>query len=71
MSKYSHIESRTAVLTRGNAEGQYSCSRLNMTVRGKSTCPAGSMYESGVWQFHTPDILYFKTVLNSLKIYNY
>ena len=32
MSKYSRIESRTAVLTRGNAEGQYSCTKLNTTV---------------------------------------
>jgi hypothetical protein len=37
MSKHSRIESRTAVLTRGNAEGQYSCPRLNTTVRGHNT----------------------------------
>ena len=37
MSKYSRIESRTAVLTRGNAEVQYSCTRLNTTVLGHNT----------------------------------
>ena len=37
MSKYSRIESRTAVLTRDNPEGQYSCMRLNTTVRGHNT----------------------------------
>ena len=37
MSKYSRIESRTAVWTRGNAEDQYSCTRLNTTVRGYNT----------------------------------
>ena len=35
MSKYSRIKSRTAVLTRGNAEGQYSCTRLDITLRGQ------------------------------------
>ena len=37
MSLYSRIESRTAVLTLGDASGQYSCPLLNTTVLGHNT----------------------------------
>jgi hypothetical protein len=49
MFKYSRIESRTAVWTRGNAEDQYSCTRLNTTVRGHNTGLNWLYFHIGVW----------------------